>query len=959
MWRILLLFPALLPAAEISPALLTSLEWRSLGPASMGGRISDIAGVPGDPRLVYAAAGSGGVFKSTDAGMTWKSLFDQVAWEHRTTLSIGALAMDGSRPQIVWVGTGESNVRNSVSFGNGVYKSTDGGEHWIHCGLEATETISRIVVHPTDPEIAWVAALGHPFGPNPERGVFRTDDGGKTWRKTLFLDDLHGAADLEIDPSNPEILYAAMWHFDRKPWMFESGSEKGGVFQSTDGGKSWRQLTGGLPKLAGRIGIKVAPSHPETVYVIAESNDGVLFRSDDRGATFRRINDDKELVSRGYYYADLRVDPKNPERVFVLTNGLMLSADGGKTFRRISSKTHGDLHALWIDPQNPSRIWQGQDGGMAVSWDGGEHWDHVENLPLGQFYQVYADSRQPFYRITGGTQDNGTWTGPSRTREPAGILNDDWRMVNAIVGFAALSHPDDPDVILTEQPGGVLLKTDLRTREQQVVSPQPRSYSGAPASEMRYRFNWNAPLVRSPHGKSTIYFAGNVIWQSADFGKSWEAISKDLTNHDPSKLGNSGGPVWIDNSAGEVYATITRLAESPARQGVLWAGTDDGNVQVTRNGGGKWENVAANIPGLAPASPVAFLEASRTSAEAAYAAFDRHLFDDFRPYLYKTTDGGRTWTPIAGDLPPTAYLWCVREDPANPRLLFAGTEIGLFASFTGGGHWIPLKLRNLPPAAVRDIQFSADGDLLVATHGRGLFVLDDLAPLEQLAPETLAEGAALFPVRNAWRYTQRATRYGSGDRAFAAPNPPYGAHLTYWVQPGTTAKIEILDAKNTVVRTLDLPAAGGLGRVTWDLRVAPGPQALPGAYRARIAGSAAEREFAIRLDPEVHATAEELAVQFDLAMRLRRMRGELTALLKQVETAGRPGAEALADKARRPANLRRSETGPRILENIDDLYAKVDGVNAAPTAAMGAYFSEIEAQWQEWRADARKFLGRE
>ncbi len=680
----------------------------------MGGRISDLDGVPGDPTLMFAAAGSGGLFRTEDGGLTWNALFD-----HQSTISIGAIAVQPGNTKVIWVGTGESNVRNSVSFGDGVYKSEDGGLTWKKVGLENTQTISRIVINPQNPNNVFVAAVGHSFGPNPDRGVFVTEDGGRTWKKTLYIDAEHGASDLEIDPADPRVLYAGMWHFDRKPWTYTSGSERGGVFQSTDGGATWKKLTEGLPKLAGRIGVKVAPSNHKVVYVIAESKEGTLYRSNDGGATFAKLSNDRELVGRGYYFTDLRVSPSDENQIFVLSDALLESTDSGAHFRRMSPSVHGDLHALWIDPKDTRRIWQGNDGGLAVTYDAGRHWEQVNNIPLGQFYQVSEDNRQPFYNITAGMQDNGTWTGPSQTREPAGIFNDDWRMVNPMVGFHSLSDPDNPDLLLTEQPGGALLLNNLQTREQQIVSPQPQSFAGAPAKDMKYRFNWDAPLVRSPFGKSTIYLAGNVVFQSSDYGKSWEAISHDLTNTDASRMGNVGGPIWVDNSASEVYSTITALAESPAKRGVIWAGTDDGNLQVTWNGGGAWSKVAANMPGIPSDSPISHVEPSVTDEKTAYISIDRHMFDDFRPYLFKTTDGGKTWANISANLPSKAFLWTVREDPRRPGLLYAGTELGIYALLPNQSQWLPLHLKNMPwSVAVRDITFLHHPERHCCCHSR-------------------------------------------------------------------------------------------------------------------------------------------------------------------------------------------------------------------------------------------------
>ena len=912
---------------------LGNLEWRAIGPAVMGGRIADLDSIPGDPNTVFVAAGSGGLFVTHDGAMTWKPIF-----EHEATLSIGAIAVQHDNPKVIWVGTGESNVRNSVSFGDGVYKSEDAGQTWRNAGLRETQTISRILLNPKNPNIAYVAALGHAFGPNSERGVFMTEDGGKSWRKTLYIDNEHGAADLEIDPSNPDVLYAGMWRFDRKPWTYISGSEKGGVFQSLDGGRNWKKLSTGLPKLMGRIGVKVAPSDPKIVYVIAESREGTLFRSTDAGATFTQVSDERELIGRGYYFTDLRVAPDDPNRVFVLADALLRSNDAGKSFRRTSPTIHGDLHALWIDPRNPRRIWQGNDGGLAVSYDGGMHWEQINNIPLGQFYRVSADNRQPFYNLLGGTQDNGTWTGPGRTREPAGIFNDDWRLVNGIVGFGSLVDSEDSNIVLTETPGGGLLRTNLLTREQQSVSPQPRSHSGAPASEWKYRFGWDAPLVRSPFGAKTIYFAGNVVFQSSDDGRSWENISGDLTTDDKSKQGNIGGPVWVDNSTSEIYSTISAFAESPARRGVLWAGTDDGNLQISTNGGGKWTNVIGTLP----RGRISHIEPSKSSDLTAYVAMERHMWDDFRPLLFKTVDGGKSWTSMTSGLPATAFIWTVREDARNPGVLYLGTELGIYASLDSGANWWPLHLKNLPYAiAVRDIVQQPDSnDLVIATHGRSLWILDDAAVLQQLGA-AMRDQTFLVEPRPATRHSVRPTRSFFGDQTFVAPNPPYGALITYYLAaPPADLKLQILDAKGALVRDLTPSKSTGVNRVTWDLRWSFGTQALPGSYTVRLSagGKTQDRKLEVRLDPLVSVSMADLTTQFQTARRLKEMSVAVRAAI-----AKNP---ALAGKLARPRDLSRSEAGPRLAENLDSLFTLVDGDNAAPTAAMLRYFAELEGEFK-------------
>jgi len=943
-------------AQSFDPSILNQLEWRNIGPGSMGGRISAIEGVAGNPRILYAATGSGGLFKTVNGGTTWAPIF-----ERPETISIGDIAIDPKNSDTIWVGSGEANLRNSVSFGSGMFYSHDGGRSWEHRGLDATMTISRIALDPRDPNRVFVAAVGHPFGTNPERGVYFSPDAGKSWQKVLYIDDQHGASDIDIDPANPDVLFAGMWKFDRKPWRYDSGDTAGGLFKSVDGGKTWKKITQGLPALMGRVGVKIAPSNPRVVYAIAETREGSLFRSQDGGETFEVVSRDRGLISRGYYYCDLRVDPKDENRVYVLENALEVSSDGGKTFTRIGGSVHGDLQALWIDPLDPSRMWQGSDGGLAHSWDAGQTWEHIASISLGQFYHVYADNRQPFYSVSGGTQDNGTWLGPSRTREPSGILNDDWRMVSPIVGFNVLSDSDDPDILLTQTPGGALLRTDLRTREQQNVGPQVRNYGGATAADMKYRFAWDAPLVRSPFGKKTFYLASNVVFQSSDNGNSWEPISPDLSRKDPSKMQPSGGPVFIDNSSSETYSTITRVSESPAKAGVLWAGTDDGNVQVTLNGGEHWTNVAGNISGIPAGSPVSAVEPSRRDVNVVYAAFDRHMLDDLRPYIFKTADGGKTWKKITDGLPDIAFVWVVREDPKNPEVLYAGTETGLFASFDAGMHWSRFGLMNLPNVAVRDVFVQPEqNDILIATHGRGLWILDDATPVQESA-KAAARDAYLFPVRSALRYTLRATRAGGGDTEFAAPNPTYGAILNYFLRTQSDSlRFEVLDGGGKVIRTIAgrLPRDAGVHRIAWDLRAeasqtgrgARGPQVLPGTYTVRmIAGSlTSEQHVEVRLDPALSVTVADLKTQWDALVRISTM---LRGVSGMETEAGRHSSSEdwrnFRNTLARPRDLSNSETGPRLSEQLQSLFNLIDASNEPPTHAMLNLLQELD---QEYRA---------
>ena len=946
--------------------------------------------------------------KLSTGGVTWTPIFDD-----QPVASIGDLALEPGNPDVIYAGTGESNVRNSVSFGNGVYKSTDGGKTWWHIGLEDTMHISRIVVNPKKPDVIYVGALGHAFGPNKERGVFMSTDGGKTWDKVLYTDDRHGVADMDINPQNPNIIYAGLWLFERKPWTFTSGDENGGVFRSIDGGQTWEKMTRGLPKLMGRLGIKVAKSNPNVVYVIKESPEGTLYRSDDRGETFRNVSRDVQIVSRGFYYTDIRVDPADENRVYAVSSRLSLSIDRGQNFRRISRETHVDFHSLWIDPENPNRMWQGQDGGVCVSYDRGKTWDYVNNFPVGQFYQICADNREPFYYVGGGMQDNGTWYGPSRNREPFGILNDDWRMISFGDGFHIVVHPMNQELFLSESQGGNIMRTDMRTREQQIVSPQPRRADGAPVSTLKYRFNWNVPIILSLHNTQTVYIGGNVVFKSTDFGSTWEIISPDLTTNNPEKQKTAGGPAWTENTTAEYHCSIISLAESPLQPGVLWVGTDDGNLHVSMNGGETWKSVVENVPKVPSYSPVSHIEPSRTSAGVAYCSFDRHMLDDFRPFVYKTTDFGRTWTNVTGNLPEKAYVWVVREDPRNPNIIYAGTELGLFVSFTQGKHWIKLRMKNLPTVSVHDILVHPrDNDLILGTHGRSIWIFDDVSFLQELTPDKLANPAHLFTVRPALRYATKPTRYGIGDKVYRGPNPPYGALITYYLNEKpdkkVAVKLEILDKTGKVIRTVkNIPKDAGMNRIAWDLRLEgprprrevkreenfffrgpQGPLVLPGTYTVQLTlgENTYNTSFKVRVDPTVRVSLDQLKIQQQYSIQLRDMQSfvndglrALDILEKQIEerkdilgkqrrNIPKEVADAIESHAKKIESLKDIlatpegrafwSEGPRLGRRLSRLFGSIDGVHAPPTQAQIDYFRELEEEFNSAIGEVNDYLSR-
>ena len=808
-----------------SSDLLENLKWRHIGPASFGGRIDDVEAVPGNPSIIFVAAASGGIFRSQDQGVTWKAVFDATG----TALSIGDLAIAPSDPGIIWAGTGEPNNRQSSSWGDGVYKSLDGGETWINMGLQETRHIGKIKIDPRNPNIVFVAALGHLWGPHPERGVFRTRDGGKTWDKCLYIDEDTGVVDMDFE-ENGRVIYAAAFQRQRKPWGYIGGGPHGGVYRSWDGGDSWQKLSNGLPEgNVGRIGLAVAPSRPNIVYAIIEHKNGGLFRSDDRGSSWT-------MVYKGYthppfacsYFQHLRVDPLNPEKVWIVAYLPHVSVDGGKTFTTdgVSENVHTDSHSLWIDPNNPDHLLLVGDGGFYISHNGAKTWDFIDNLPVSQFYAIGIDSREPYW-IYGGAQDAGAYGIPSRTDSPLGIMNRDVVPVVYGDGFYCIVDPRDPNLIYSENQEGRLIFTNLRTHEERLIGPVPQS------PQEIYRFNWKCPLVMSPHNPDVVYFGGNKLFRTSDCGHSWEEISPDLTrNQDWKKLPIMGierseDTLALNYGVGH-YGTITTISESPVQAGLIYAGTDDGNVQMTRDSGKTWKDLTQNMPLLKPRW-VTHILASRRGAGTAYASFTGHSDDDYAPYLFKTTDFGATWQSAKGDIPDGSVVRVLAEHPRNPQILFAGTEFGLFISISGGKNWVRAG-GNLPRVRVDDMVINPrNNDLILGTHGRGIVILDDISVLENLNPEVLDSEAHLFPIRESMIYFEAREDRSTGSAAFVGPNPDYGALITYYLKEETPAdktcageknsvKIIISDKDGSVVRELEGPSRKGINRIVWDLR---------------------------------------------------------------------------------------------------------------------------------------------
>jgi len=977
---------------------LGNLSARAIGPAVMGGRIAAIDAYGGDKVTVYVGAASGGVWKSENGGLTFKAVFDEYAQ------SIGAVRIDPTNPKIVWIGTGEPWVRNSVSVGAGVYKTTDGGDNWQLMGLADTERISRIVVNPKDTNIVYVCALGHLWNSNAERGVFRTKDGGKTWKKVFFVNEDTGCADLASDPQDPDLLYAGMWQARRYPWKFTSGGPGSGLFRSTDGGETWKPIRKGLPEGdLGRIGIATAPSRGSTIYAVVEAKETALYRSDDLGENWTKMNTSFNVQGRPFYFAYLVVDPSNYQRVYKPGYGLTVSDDGGKTFGIVGGGGggvggggyHGDLHALWINPQNPYHLLLGTDGGVYSSTDRGAHWRNLAALPVSQFYHVTYDMQNP-YNVYGGLQDNGTWTGPSRRTD--GIANRAWRNLAFGDGFAAQVDQGDPDYVYVEFQGGHVFRVRLSISETKNIRPF------AKPGEPELRFNWNTPLLTRPGRNGVLYLGSQYLYRSTDRGDSWVRISPDLTTNNPEKQKQEeSGGLTRDNTDAEKHCTIYTISESSKNANVIWVGTDDGNIQVTRDGGKNWTDVTKNLPGIPAATWVSTVEAGHFDEGTAYASLDGHQTGDMKTYLVRTRDFGKTWESLATpDI--SGYAHVIREDLVSANLLFAGTEMGLYISVDGGKNWgrfaggMP---KNVP---VRDIAIHPrEGDLIIATHGRGIYILDDLTPLRALTPEILDKDFAMLPTRNAIEALSTFEQRFDGDGEFTGDGGRTSARIAYYLKKRMLVgefKAAVYDSKGNLVEELSPSRRRGINIMDWSMRMkAPrtppatslvpdpytfmGPFLPDGTYTIKITRGKETSSAEIHIVPDPRAKhssadrAEQYRVVLDAYHLVERNAYVVDAVsdLKSQATdrAGKLPAgdvlrkrlEALSDslaatQKKLAATKEGGYTGEiKLREKILEVYGGVNGFTGRPTESQIAQLAALKKELESLETDFRSTAGRE
>ena len=990
------------PAAALDSSKWTALPWRHIGPE--GNRVTSTAGVIGDPSTYYAGAASGGIWKTTDDGVTWKPIFDG-----QPVSSIGSLAVAPSDPNVVWAGTGEPFIRSHISVGWGVFKSTDAGRNWAKMGLDATGRISRIIVHPTNPEIVYVAALGHAYGPQPERGIFRSMDGGKTWDKVLFVNDSTGASDLIMDPTNPRILFAAFWQVEIHTWGRSSGGAGSSIWMSRDGGTTWKRLEGhGLPTTPmGKIGLGMSKANPDRIYALIETGDGVptaevpkpdggrLWRSDDGGADWRKVNDDRQVAGRTHYYNRFAVMPDNADEAYFLSADWAKTLDGGKTIIDPPPQEipYGDHHDIWVDPTDPDRMLVTHDGGLSATRNRGRSW-RLHALPIAQMYHVTVDDRIPYF-VYGNRQDGPSARGPSNTKYSfygggGEIPRGAWETVGG--GESGFATPDASDTNFVWSSasgaggaGGIVTRHDLRTKATRALEVWPDGTIGHSAADVKYRFQWNFPLHVSPHDPKTVYVGSQHVHVTHDYGQTWQLFSPDLTRNDRSRMGPSGG-LTPDNIGVEYAGVIMWIAESPIERGVVWAGTNDGKAQVTRDNGVTWTDVSAGLSGMPAWGTVSAIVPSRYAAGTAFLSVDGHQVNDRDPWIYRTSDYGKSWTPIVNGIPtsPLSYVHTLAEDPVRKGLLFAGTENGVYVSFDDGARWQPLQ-NGLPHAPVYGIVIQPRfGDLVIATYGRGFWIMDDMTPL-RTAVDVASEDVALFAPRAAYRFREIEAPYAVAGDPTAGHNPKYGASLHYWLKADAkdSVKVELVDASGAVVRTLKAGGKAGINRVQWDLRsemtkearIRVSPQysawftvppdgrpapgvgrlarlVLPGTYTVRLtaAGKTMTQPLQVLVDPGTRASMDELRAQDAV---VRAIMGELDSAVVTIERV----ETARAQLATARIALAADEKAKDLLAATDSLDAKLAALETQVFQIRVTGRGQDALRWPEGIAEKLGYLG--
>jgi len=956
-------------AQELDPEIFKSLRYRHIGP--VGNRVTSVVGIPGDPHVYYAGAASGGIWKTEDGGIRWRPIFDDLDVQ-----SIGSLAVAPSDPNVVWAGTGEAFIRSNISVGNGMYKSTDGGKNWKLMGLEKTGRIGRIVIDPDNPDVVLAAAMGHCYGPQEERGVFRTRDGGETWEKVLFVDENTGCGDLAMDPNNPRILFAGMWQLIIRTWGRDSGGPGSGLYKSTDGGTTWKKLEGSeLPTgPLGKIAVAIAPSDSSRVYALIETGDGVpwkgqetstgvLWRSDDGGETWKLMSHDHNLTQRPHYYSRCAVAPDDPDEVYFCAVRFQRTKNGGETFQ-MAAMVGGDNHDIWIDPTNADRMAVGNDQYVSISTNRGASW-RGHGLPIAQLYHVAVDNQIPYY-VYGNRQDGPSVRGPSNSLYGyGGIPLGEWHSVGGAESGFAIPDPVDNHIVWSGNYQGALDRYDERSRTARDVSPWPDYAMGTPAAPLKYRFQWTFPIAISPHDHNKVYVGSQHVHMTTDGGQSWEVISPDLSTNDRSKLGSSGG-LTPDNASVEYACLIFALAESPMQEGVIWAGTNDGLVHVTRDGGETWVNVTDNIPDLPEWGTVSNIEPSRYEAGKCYITVDFHQMNNRDPYVYKTSDYGASWESISEDIPKSmfSYAHCVREDPVRKGLLYVGTENALYISFDDGENWIPLQ-SNMPHAPVHWMVVQEHfNDLVVATYGRGFWIMDDITSLQQLTPEAAESEVHLFEPRPAYRFRFRSSPMDSMQEPSVGQNPPYGAQINYYLKSRAKGKvnIDIYDETGNKVRSLNGTNSAGINRINWNLRYEPterlklrtkplyadwvelgksgyrsyvswgGPVTLtapPGKYTVKLVVGDQEyaQELEVRRDPNAPGTVEGIREQFQMLEEIRQDSQSVAGMVNQIEWIRRQIYD-LQDMLKEKAGEKESESVATVVKAgkaLDDKLIEVEG----------------------------------